>query len=50
VSADVPAAARRPAAAPAGARSLQAEEPARPAGKSGLGIDPGGLLRGIMGR
>jgi len=52
VSADVPAAAANPAPA-AGARALQQEEPAappRPAGKSGIGIDPAGVLRGIFGR
>ena len=52
VSADAP---RSPAAtpAPAGARALQDEGnqvPAAPAGRGGFGIDPGGLLRGILGR
>jgi predicted Zn-dependent protease len=55
VSADVaPAAARKSVPAPEGARALQPAEdaqPARPAGKGGgFGIDPGSLLRGIMGR
>jgi len=46
-----PPAAARPMAVE-GARALQQEEsaPARPAGKGGLGIDPGSLLRGIFGR
>lgn len=52
VSADAPPpAARRAPAAPEGASTLQpAETPARPAGKSGTGIDPAGVLRGIFGR
>ena len=53
VSADVPPpAAARPVPAE-GTRALQQEEtsPApRPAGKSGLGVDPGSILRGIFGR
>ena len=55
VSADVPAAPARTSAEamPAGARTLQDPGPgASPPGsqKGGFGIDPGGLLRGIMGR
>jgi predicted Zn-dependent protease len=52
VSADVaPAAAGRAAPVPEGARALQpSEAPARPAGKSGIGVDPAGVLRGIFGR
>ncbi len=54
VSADAtPPAAAKPVAVE-GARALQREEagqaPARPAGKSGLGVDPAGILRGIFGR
>jgi predicted Zn-dependent protease len=50
VSADTPPPAAR-SAPPAGASTLQpAETPARPAGKSGPGIDPAGVLRGIFGR
>ncbi len=50
VSADAPPARRAPTA-PEGASTLQpAETPARPAGKSGTGIDPAGILRGIFGR
>jgi hypothetical protein len=34
-----------------GAQSLQpTEAPARPAGTGGIGVDPGQLLRGILGR
>jgi predicted Zn-dependent protease len=52
VSADTPPPAARTKALPAeGAQSLQpAEAPARPAGGSGIGVDPGQLLRGILGR
>lgn len=51
VSPDAPAAAAAPAAAPEGARAVRKEPaPAAPAGRSGFGIDPGGLLRGILGR
>ena len=55
VSADAPSppAAAKPVAAE-GARALQQEEPAapavRPGDKGGVGIDPGGVLRGIFGR
>ena len=50
VSADAPPPAAR-SAPPAGASTLQpAEAPARPAGKSGIGVDPAGVLRGIFGR
>ncbi len=52
VSADATPSAARPA--PAEAKSSPAAaspEPApRPAGKGGFGIDPGGILRGILGR
>jgi len=47
-----PPAASKPVPAE-GARALQQEEAApapRPAGKSGLGVDPGSILRGIFGR
>src|SRR5688572_7131972 len=52
VSADAqPPAARRAPAAPEGASTLQpAEAPTKPAGKGGLGVDPGQLLRGVLGR
>jgi len=51
VNPDASAAASRPVAAPEGARALQNEPaPAAPAGRGGFGIDPGGLLRGILGR
>lgn len=54
VSADTPPPAAAKPVAVEGARALQQEEagqaPARPAGKSGIGIDPGGVLRGIFGR
>jgi beta-barrel assembly-enhancing protease len=45
-----PAASARPA--PGGRASAPQSEPApaAPAGRSGFGIDPGGLLRGILGR
>ena len=53
VSADaVSPAAGKPVPA-AGTRAMQQEEPApaaRPAQKGGVGIDPGGVLRGIFGR
>jgi predicted Zn-dependent protease len=50
VSADAPPPAAR-SAPPAGASTLQpAEAPPRPAGKSGIGVDPAGVLRGIFGR
>jgi len=51
VGADVPAAGAA-APAPAGARALQDDGGGtpRPAGKSGVGIDPAGVLRGIFGR
>lgn len=54
VSADAPPPAAAKPVAVEGARALQQEEagqaPARPAGKSGIGIDPGSVLRGIFGR
>lgn len=51
VSADAPPAAARPMTAPEGARGLQPQEaPPRPPGKSGVGVDPAGVLRGIFGR
>lgn len=52
VSADVaPPAARRSAPPPEGAQTLQpTEPPARPAGRGGIGVDPGSVLRGILGR
>jgi predicted Zn-dependent protease len=53
VSADAPPAAAATPAPAAGARALQDEgnqAPAAPAGRGGFGIDPGGLLRGILGR
>jgi predicted Zn-dependent protease len=53
VSADTPPppAARSRAISPEGAQSLQpAEAPAQPAGRGGIGVDPGQLLRGILGR
>jgi predicted Zn-dependent protease len=50
VNADAPPPAAR-SAPPAGASTVQpAEAPARPAGKSGVGVDPAGVLRGIFGR
>ncbi len=58
VSAKAPPARRGRVAAPAGARGMQQEqapaavtqEPAQSGGGSGLGLDPGNLLRGLMGR
>jgi len=53
VSADVPPAAAIKPVAVEGARALQEEAavpPLKPAGKGGLGIDPGSVLRGIFGR
>jgi predicted Zn-dependent protease len=51
VNPDAPVAASRPVAAPEGARALQNDPaPVAPAGRGGFGIDPGGLLRGILGR
>jgi predicted Zn-dependent protease len=50
VSVDAPPPAAR-SAPPAGASTVQpADAPAKPAGKSGIGVDPGQLLRGILGR
>ena len=52
VSADTPPpAGRSRAIPPEGAQSLQpSEAPSKPAGRSGIGVDPGQLLRGILGR
>jgi predicted Zn-dependent protease len=51
VNPDAQPAASAPAASAEGARAVQNEPaPAAPAGRSGFGIDPGGLLRGILGR
>jgi beta-barrel assembly-enhancing protease len=52
VSADAapPAARRAPAAAEAASTLQPSEAPAKPAGKGGIGVDPGQLLRGILGR
>ncbi len=53
VSADVPAASASKPVPAAGTRALQPDEPAtapRPGGKSGIGVDPAGILRGIFGR
>ena len=53
VGADVPAPAVANPAPAAGTRALQQDEPVaapRPGGKSGIGIDPAGVLRGIFGR
>jgi beta-barrel assembly-enhancing protease len=51
VSADAPPAARSRVTAPERTQSLQpSEAPAKPAGRSGIGVDPGQLLRGILGR
>lgn len=52
VSAEAPPAPAKPVPAE-GARALQQEEPGpavRPGGRGGVGIDPGGILRGILGR
>jgi predicted Zn-dependent protease len=53
VSADTPPPSAAKPMAVEGARALQQEEaapPPRPAGKGGMGIDPGSVLRGIFGR
>lgn len=53
VGADVPAPAAANPVPAAGTRALQQDEPVaapRPGGKSGIGIDPSGILRGIFGR
>ena len=53
VGADVPAPAAANPVPAAGTRALQQDEPGvapRPGGKSGIGIDPAGVLRGIFGR
>jgi predicted Zn-dependent protease len=51
VNPDTRPAASAPAASAEGARAVQTEPaPAAPTGRSGFGIDPGGLLRGILGR
>jgi predicted Zn-dependent protease len=53
VGADVPAPAAANPVPAAGTRALQQDEPGaapRPGGKSGVGIDPAGVLRGIFGR
>ncbi len=53
VSADVPAAASSKPVPAAGTQALQQEDsgaPVRPGGKSGIGIDPAGVLRGLFGR
>ena len=52
VGADVPAPAATRAVPAAGTRALQEESGAapRPAGKSGIGVDPAGVLRGLFGR
>ena len=52
VSVDAPPAAAKPAPSE-GARALQKEEAVTPppiGGRSGFGVDPGGVLRGIFGR
>lgn len=53
VGANVPPPSASKPVAVEGAQALQQEEvapPSRPAGKSGFGIDPGSVLRGIFGR
>jgi predicted Zn-dependent protease len=53
VGTNVPAPAAANPVPAAGTRALQQDEPGaapRPGGKSGIGIDPAGILRGIFGR